>query len=251
MSSLKEFLTSIESWTSKGSVLFVQKWVTEFVFSLLSQRSGFGRKWFTQVGENLLLQVKSIQDILVWVSIFPGRDLYLVTWTDVLRKGEVRGNIQDTIIETIPSKEVWWSESTLSVFGQSNSLDRMIARDKAPDIIYTRWAPTLTREAVEKAYPWEEVIIYEVDGNTEAYVALQSVQSPEKIVCGTEFVQTGSSLIATGSYILWNDAIYAPRRDDQGKFESAQSYNASKTSTFAKQLTLDVNVVFARIFPNQ
>lgn len=252
MNSFKNFLTSIRSWVTRNTVLFVQKWVSQYTVSLLGDDQNFWRKGFIELNSNILFQVKTPQDIIRASTLFPDRNKFLVTGTDVLKKWEINGSFDDTIIENISSKNVWWCESTLSVFGQMNSLEKMIEEDLPPDIIYTRGTPTLTELAIRKSYPKLNIEIYEVDGNTEAYVALAARENPNKVICGTEFVQSGKSLRETQSYILGPQGIYEPTRWVDGNF-SLQMRNSSslRAKSFAEALTLEVNIIFARIFTNK
>jgi hypothetical protein len=120
-----------------------------------------------------------------------------------------------------------------------------------PRIVYTRGISTLTKKALATAYPDTDIDIREVDGNTEAYVALESRSRNSRIVCGTEFVQTGKSLVATDSYILRDDGVYAPLRDMDGRFTRISENQSPIAQTFASDLTLEVNVLFAEIFPKK
>ncbi len=247
MNTLKTFLISLKQGEVSDMVLFVQKWVADYVFRLLGWW-GFGRQGFTSLGGNTLFQFKTPQDIEVGSSLFRGKKQYILTGSDVLRKGEVSGIFEDSVLEEIPSEEVWGSPSTLSVFGSMSSLEKMVL-DTPPDIIYTRWTPTLTKRAVDIAYPESDVVIREVDGNTEAFVALNSSISPNSIVCGTEFVQTGWSLEATRAFILREDGIYEPHRWRDGRFLLLQKGRSRSSEIFAQALTIEVQILFAKIIP--
>ncbi len=252
MNSLSSFLTSKKWGATRDTVLFVQKWVAQYTTSLLWGDQNFWRKWFIELNDNILFQVKTPQDITRASALFPDKNKFLVTGTDVLKKWEVNGSFEDTIIENISSKNVWWCESTLSVFGQMNSLEKMIEEDVSPDILYTRGTPTLTELAIRKSYPNLNIEIYEVDGNTEAYVALAARENPNKVICGTEFVQSGTSLRETQSYILGPQGIYEPTRWIDGNFSlQKRNFSAPRAKSFAEALTLKVNVIFAKIFTNK
>lgn len=246
-SNLTNFLTATRDGTIWNTVLFVQKGVADYTFRIFWEWS-FGREWYFETNGNLFFQVKTPQDIAIGEKLFAGKRQFILTGTDVLKKWEVRDDYADRVIETIPSKEVWWCESTLSVFGGMDSL-REMTEWAPPDIVYTRGISTLTEQAIATAYPENRIDIREVDGNTEAYVALESRNMESRVVCGTEFVQTGKSLLATQSYILRGDGIYTPTRDTGGRFTQIAENRSSTAQAFAENLTLDVNVLFAEIFP--
>lgn len=246
MNTLKSFLGALKWEQISDRVFFVQKWVAEYVFRLLGSW-GFGRQGFTSFGTNILFQFKTPQDIQIWSSLFRWRKQYILTGSDVLRKGEVSGIFEDSVLEEISSREVWWSPSTLSVFGSLYSLLKM-SEGIPPDIIYTRWTPTLTKRAGDIAYPESNVDIREVDGNTEAFVILDSTISPKRVICGTEFVQTGRSLQETWAFILREDGIYMPQRWEDGRFLLLQEGISERSQLFAQALTTEVQILFAEIF---
>lgn len=250
MNFLINFLTSVKTWTISDTVLFVQKGVVDYVVSLLGNNRGFWRKWFIELNWNILFQVKTPQDITTGGKLFSDKQQFILTGTDVLKKWEIWGDFSDTVIENIPSKSVWWCESTLSIFGQMSSLEQM-TQGNSPDIIYTRWASILTQSAIEVAYPDSNIDVREVDGNTEAYIRLEYLTWKDRIVCWTEFVQTGKSLIETDSFILRSDGIYAPMRLEEGNFKWLQDNLSAQAQAFAMALTLEVNVLFAQIFPKK
>ena len=193
---------------------------------------------------------KTPQDITTGGKLFSDKQQFILTGTDVLKKWEIWGDFSDTVIENIPSKSVWWCESTLSIFGQMSSLEQM-TQGNSPDIVYTRWASILTQSAIEVAYPDSNIDVREVDGNTEAYIRLEYLTWKDRIVCWTEFVQTGKSLIETDSFILRSDGIYAPMRLEEGNFKWLQDNLSAQAQAFAMALTLEVNVLFAQIFPKK
>ncbi|GAB0175043.1 MAG: hypothetical protein HHAS10_09220 [Candidatus Altimarinota bacterium] len=246
MNTLKSFLDSLRGGQVSDSVLFVQKGVAQYVFGLLGYGS-FGRRGMCELNKNLLFQFKTPQDIKVGTKLFQGKNQFILTGSDVLRKGEVSGIFDDCIFEELPSEKVWGSPSTLSVFGPMDSLERM-ARGTPPDIIYTRGAPILTKKALDRAYADASIDIREVDGNTEAFVAIESKISKDATVCGTEFVQTGRSLQDTGSFILREDGIYLPQRGDDGGFILSRRISSTSSQIFSNALTLEVKVLFAQIF---
>lgn len=249
ISNLSTFLSATRDGAIQDTVLFVQKGVADYAFRIFWEWN-FGRQGYFEGNGNTLFQVKTPQDIAIGEKLFSEKRQFLLTGTDVLKKGEIREDYADRVIETISSKRVWWSESTLSVFGSINSL-RDMTQGSSPDIIYTRGASTLTAQAIAIAYPDSPIEIREVDGNTEAYVALDSRNQDSKIICGTEFVQTGKSLASTGWYILRRDGIYTPTRDIDGRFTRIESNRSPWAQIFAEELTLEVNVIFAEIFPKK
>ena len=249
MNTLKTFLDSLKWGQISDRVLFVQKWVADYVFRLLGSW-GLGRQGFTSLGSNILFQFKTPQDIEVGSALFRERRQYILTGSDILRKGEVSGIFEDSVLESIPSEEVWGSPSTLSVFGSLDSLKKMVG-GAPPDIIYTRWTPTLTKRAGDIAFPESDVVIREVDGNTEAFVVLDSNISPNKVICGTEFVQTGRSLQETWAFILREDGIYEPYRWEDGRFLLLQKGFSRSSQIFAQALTTEVQILFAEILPQK
>ena len=187
MNFLINFLTSVKTWTISDTVLFVQKGVVDYVVSLLGNNRGFWRKWFIELNWNILFQVKTPQDITTGGKLFSDKQQFILTGTDVLKKWEIWGDFSDTVIENIPSKSVWWCESTLSIFGQMSSLEQM-TQGNSPDIVYTRWASILTQSAIEVAYPDSNIDVREVDGNTEAYIRLEYLTWKEVISNGFRII---------------------------------------------------------------
>lgn len=99
------------------------------------------------------------------------------------------------------------------------------------------------------AYPDSDIEISEVDGNTEAFVTLDSLLRPDRVVCGTEFVQTGRSLESTCAFILRKNGIYEPRRGEDGRFVLLQEGTSRPSQKFSQALTTEVQILFAQIFP--
>ena len=128
-----------------------------------------------------------------------------------------------------------------------------------PTRIITRGTPYLTESALQKS-AIEDIEILSTDSNVEGMVSLSAQSDSNKIVLGTEVVETGRSVEMNGNYILyWDKAqkrilIYSPcSRDKNGLFPVKNLYGSINESNnpsvcrFVQQFQTSLDVSIARL----
>lgn len=242
-------------------VILVQKWVQNQVLNILTKITNneisFWRKWFIDLiwknGKKIrLFQVKWVEDVLEAINLFsPVENIFFITWSDVIKKERIAHLKDDLKILWWDSAEkIWWCRTQLLLFWSKESLERL-ANWEVTDIVYTRWAPLITKKALEQAY-WEEkakdIEIKVVTWNTEAFVSNYQGINTQEIVVWTEIVQTWTSLRENNQLVLLDDWIYNPERLDDWNLKLETSIELpNNVADLVKTVTTEVDVVIAKL----
>lgn len=128
-----------------------------------------------------------------------------------------------------------------------------------PTRIITRGTPYLTESALKKS-DIENIEILSTDSNVEGMISISAQSDPNKIVLGTEVVETGRSVKVNRNYILyWDEAqkrvlVYSPcSREKNGLFSVENLYgtidqtNNPSVCDFVRQFQTPLDVSIARL----
>lgn len=250
--------------------VLVNKWLKNIVFSSLAALSWyseedvmkkFDRKDYAvvRVKNNVVLIqfVKWPEGTMANMKMWNALESIFVGGTDTIRK--LRETDLPSSDEEVLSGVLFWGRGEILCLSDKSSVDRMISGE-LPTRIITRGTPYLTENALKKS-DIEDVEILSTDSNVEGMISISAQSDPNKIVLGTEVVETGRSVEMNGNYILYWDKsqrqvlIYSPcSREKSGLFPVKNLYgtidqaNNPSVCDFVRQFQTPLDVSIARLW---
>ena len=247
--------------------VLVNKWLKNIVFSSLAALSWyseedvmkiFDRKDYAvvRVKNNVVLIqfVKWPEGTMANMKMWNALESIFVGGTDTIRK--LRETDLPTSDEEVLSGVLFWGRGEILCISDKSSVDRMISGE-LPTRIITRGTPYLTENALKKS-DIGDVEILSTDSNVEGMISISAQFDPNKIVLGTEVVETGRSVEMNGNYILYWDKpqrrvlVYSPcSREKNGLFPAKNLYgtidqtNNPSVYDFVRQFQTPLDVSIA------
>lgn len=210
--------------------VLVNKWLKDWVINVLMWITNMWKKEVEQAFMRTDMGVLSVwsRTILIELVKWPegiqastslGENLPTIfVWgTDVARKMADSGiDLWDP--KTYDWRPFWWTSELLCLTNMT-SVQRIL-EGSLPDTVLTRWAPLITNEALYVSKISARVIT--TDSNVEGKLLSASKDST---IIGNEVVQTGASVIANTTPILYWDgekiSVYGPcERQNDGSWPS-------------------------------
>lgn len=250
--------------------VLVNKWLKNIVFSSLAALSWyseedviriFDRKDYAivRIKNNVVLVqfVKWPEGTMANMKMWNTLETIFVGGTDTIRKLQ-ETDLPSSDEEVLPGV-LFWGKGEILCLSDKSSVDRMISGE-LPTRIITRGTPYLTESALKKS-AIENIEILSTDSNVEGMISISAQSDPNKIVLGTEVVETGRSVKVNGNYILyWDEAqkrvlVYSPcSREKNGLFSVENLYgtidqtNNPSVCDFVRQFQTPLDVSIARLW---
>lgn len=199
--------------------VLVNKWLKDWVINVLMWITSMWEKEVEAVFSRTDMGVLSVWsrtiliELVKWpegiqasMSLNENLPTIFVWGTDVARK-MVDSGIDLRDWKTYDWKPFWWTSELLCLTNMT-SVQRILVGG-LPDTVLTRWAPLITNEALDVSQISARVIT--ADSNVEGKL----LNADEKItIIGNEVVQTGESVVANKTPILYWDGdkifVYGP-----------------------------------------
>lgn len=210
--------------------ILVNKWLKDWVINVLMWITNMWEKEVEAVfsrtdmgvisvwSRNILIElVKWPEGIQASMSLNENLPTIFVWGTDVARKMADSG-IDLRRQKTYDWRPFWWTSELLCLTNMT-SVQRIL-EGGLPDTLLTRWAPLITNEALYVSKISARVIT--TDSNVEGKLLSASKDST---IIGNEVVQTGASVVANTTPILYWDgekiSVYGPcERQNDGSWPS-------------------------------